>query len=336
MAQNCNTRCLHGDWGGGVATFWLLKEKTNVSSSPETVDRRESPILQDVSPQNSHVQSAATPIAVVAPSARHQLAPEDQTFIDNRRGNGWGDRCYLHIQKGQLDWAEAACERGLESSPVTWTEGALWYNLGLIAEKRGLPDLAVKQYSKSLAVRSSGNGVDTVKAALARVSAAADSRGQASRANDGASVRAERVSASSYIKNAGGKPGGPEQSMDGDPKTAWQSYSGNPVGQWLEYEFPVGTTLDRALIKTAYDATSATYGDLFALNAHAREIAIIVDGQQIETKTVGPDDRDVEVTLRRNVRTLRLRFDAVFPGSKWPNDLSISEVTFFRSTLAAL
>jgi hypothetical protein len=270
-------------------------------------------------------QPTASPLA--GANAPTVLAPADQDFVDSRRGNGWADRCYVHILNAKLDWAEAACQRGLKVGPLAWTEGAIWYNLGLIAEKRGELDRAAARYSKSLAVRATGNGVDTVQAALSRVIKAG---GKLSQPVALEPIRVARASASTFIKNAGGKPGSAEQAVDGDVKTAWQSSAPDPVGQWLEFEFAANTVIEKAKISTGYDATSDKHGDLFELNAHARTISFIVDGQVVEARTVAFNEREIDVNLQRPVKTLRLRFDAVFPGTKWKNDLSISEAIFLR------
>jgi uncharacterized membrane protein YccF (DUF307 family) len=107
--------------------------------------------------------------ARAAPSSGN-LAPEDIGFVDTHQGNDWGNRCFIHIKNGHLDWAQAACERGLNSSPGAWTKGAILYNLGMIAEKLGTPTLAADYYRQSLEVRPSGAGVSTVREALTRVS----------------------------------------------------------------------------------------------------------------------------------------------------------------------
>ncbi len=97
------------------------------------------------------------------------LAPADAGFLDRRGGAGWGDRCFLHLQAGRLDWALAACERGLAASPLPKVKGALLYNLGMIAEKQGKHDSAILAFEQSLLARP---GNKTVQAALNRCRAA--------------------------------------------------------------------------------------------------------------------------------------------------------------------
>jgi formylglycine-generating enzyme required for sulfatase activity len=120
------------------------------------------------SPAGLHKQVASQ----TAP-ADEALAPEDRELIDRHGGNDWSDRCFVHLKQGNLDYAQAACQHGLEVAKTAWTKGALLYNLGLIEEKRGNPAAAATRFSESLAARPSGNGSATVKAALARVSAEA-------------------------------------------------------------------------------------------------------------------------------------------------------------------
>lgn len=109
--------------------------------------------------------AAPAPAPVVA-----RLAPEDEGYKDST-GAGWSDRCWKHINAGRLDWAKAACERGIAIGPSNeFAHGALWYNLGLIAEKQGDRAEARRCYEKSLEVRPTGRGVETVQKALEGVS----------------------------------------------------------------------------------------------------------------------------------------------------------------------
>jgi len=91
------------------------------------------------------------------------LADEDIDFVDTHAGADWGNRCVLHTRAGELDAAEAACARGLAAAERDTTRGALYYNLGRIAERRGDAPSARARYQRSLTLRP-GNA--TVQAAL--------------------------------------------------------------------------------------------------------------------------------------------------------------------------
>jgi hypothetical protein len=112
----------------------------------------------------------AATAAAVALVRRPGLAQEDVGFIDTRKGGGWGDRCFLHLQAGRLDAAKAACDRGLAmAEPRGWTRGSLLYNLGMIAEKEEDLATARQRYRESLSVRPTGSSADVVRRALAAI-----------------------------------------------------------------------------------------------------------------------------------------------------------------------
>ena len=62
------------------------------------------------------------------------LAPEDQNFVDDKNGAGWGNRCYAHLKSGALTFARAACGKALEQNPEPRIRGMVLYNLALVDE----------------------------------------------------------------------------------------------------------------------------------------------------------------------------------------------------------
>jgi hypothetical protein len=84
-----------------------------------------------------------------------KLAPEDESFVDDKKGFGWGTRCYMHLKAGALPFARAACEKGLASDPDAQTRGAILFNYALVEEKAGDPVAACEKFSQSMAVRPS-------------------------------------------------------------------------------------------------------------------------------------------------------------------------------------
>jgi tetratricopeptide (TPR) repeat protein len=82
-----------------------------------------------------------------------ELAAEDQNFVDERQGFGWGDRCYKHFKAGTLKFARAACQKGLEAGPEPKVRGAILYNLALVDEQSGDKKAACEWLRQSLAVR---------------------------------------------------------------------------------------------------------------------------------------------------------------------------------------
>ncbi len=99
------------------------------------------------------------------------LSPEDASFVDARRGFGWGDRCFAEIRRGQLGWARAACDRGLSLPDLDpASRPPLLYNEGVIAEKAGDLTTARSDFDQSLALRAADNpGRSTVEKELRSV-----------------------------------------------------------------------------------------------------------------------------------------------------------------------
>lgn len=83
-----------------------------------------------------------------------ELAPDDRGFVDARGGWGWGDRCWRHIKSGQLGWAKAECDKGMEMNPASPQPlASLLYNEGVIEQKLGSKESARNYYQRSLALR---------------------------------------------------------------------------------------------------------------------------------------------------------------------------------------
>ncbi|HYQ42567.1 MAG TPA: hypothetical protein VER11_11390 [Polyangiaceae bacterium] len=88
--------------------------------------------------------------AVEKPST---LAPEDQNFVDDKNGAGWGNRCYSHLKSGALPYARAACAKALEANPEPRIRGMILYNLALIDEATPDPKAACEWLRQSASVR---------------------------------------------------------------------------------------------------------------------------------------------------------------------------------------
>ena len=83
------------------------------------------------------------------------LSPDDTSFVDTRKGGGWGDRCFTEIKQGKWGWAHAACDRGLALPDVDEkVRPLLLYNEGLIAKHAGDSAAAKNYFTQSLVARS--------------------------------------------------------------------------------------------------------------------------------------------------------------------------------------
>lgn len=82
-----------------------------------------------------------------------ELAPDDQKFIDDKAGVGWGTRCFSHYKAGSFHFARAACQKGLDLNPTNDTRAAILYNFALVEEKSGDPIAACEKLSQALSLR---------------------------------------------------------------------------------------------------------------------------------------------------------------------------------------
>lgn len=78
---------------------------------------------------------------------------EDADDEDSRSASELGNACFKALKADDLDEAETLCTRALDRSPAPRTLGAVLYNLGLIAEKRGDTSTARRHYESSLEAR---------------------------------------------------------------------------------------------------------------------------------------------------------------------------------------
>lgn len=85
---------------------------------------------------------------------RPTVAPRDIAFVDTRGGWGWSDKCWLYLHTGQLGWAKAACDKGMElPAEGPQPRASLLYNQGLIAKAVGDAMGAASAFRQSLALR---------------------------------------------------------------------------------------------------------------------------------------------------------------------------------------
>lgn len=102
--------------------------------------------------------AAATPTNDGTDPKAPILSPDDTSFVDTRKGMGWGDRCFTEIKQGKWGWAHAACDRALALPDVdSKARPLLFYNEGLIAKHAGDNAGAQNYFSQSLMLRDSAD-----------------------------------------------------------------------------------------------------------------------------------------------------------------------------------
>jgi hypothetical protein len=97
---------------------------------------------------------AADPASDGTSSAKPCLSPDDDGFVDKRGGWGWGDRCWINLQKGAWGYAKAECIKGMQLGPASPNpKASLLYNLALIEKAAGRRPMARALLSESLSIR---------------------------------------------------------------------------------------------------------------------------------------------------------------------------------------
>lgn len=123
-------------------------------SSPSTAVRMVGDADASAGRPSVHAVSVGSGIPISALDQASTLPPGDEGFVDTRGGAGWGDRCWTHLQAGQLAWAKAECDRAMEMNPSSpQPRASLLYNEGLIEKKLGHKDEARTYFEQSLALR---------------------------------------------------------------------------------------------------------------------------------------------------------------------------------------
>lgn len=106
---------------------------------------------------------AAAP-ETVAPSAT--MAGGVETADPELGVKALNDNCFLHYKANKLDLAEQECKLALSKQPDNPQRGAIYYNLGVIAEKRGDKAGARAFFDQSLEARPKGPGAALVRNAI--------------------------------------------------------------------------------------------------------------------------------------------------------------------------
>lgn len=156
-------------------------------------------------------------------------------------------------------------------------------------------------------------------------------------------VPVSRADATGWIEGQDPSAYIPFRMIDGDETTSYQ-FSAKKVkpGQaYVYFDFDSPATLDEMWIKNGF--WKYTDGkDQYTRNARVKKMTVSVryagSSAYRELKTVSLKDdktrRDWKVIRldgQRNVTGVRLRIDAIYAGSKYKNDVCISEVMFVRA-----
>ncbi|MFO0748167.1 MAG: discoidin domain-containing protein [Myxococcota bacterium] len=122
---------------------------------------------------------------------------------------------------------------------------------------------------------------------------------------------------------------GTAQAIDGDLTTAWQVDSKKNVGApWLSVSLAEATPIAAVEIANGWQRRDGN-GDYFELNARVRTGTLSFDDGTSEPIALTPDARGfshIALAQPHTTKTVKLTIDARIDGTRWPADVSISEL----------
>lgn len=137
------------------------------------------------------------------------------------------------------------------------------------------------------------------------------------------------VTASGAMRGRGGYRFGASEAVDGDLTTSWQP--GPPKkGQspWIELSLDGEQEVVALEVANGFQRRDG-HGDLFALNARAAEIVVSLSDGASEKHTLSGEARGfqrVVLSSPRKTTSVRVTIGGHFAGTRWPDDVAISEL----------
>ncbi len=157
-------------------------------------------------------------------------------------------------------------------------------------------------------------------------------------------VPVSRVNATSYIVGKNPYAYTPQKMIDGDETTAFQfSTKTTPVGEMrLHFYFDSPVAVDELWMKNGFWKTTDG-NDQYTRNCRVKKMTIFVQRagsdsyKQLKSVTLNDDGRDhgwtvIDMQGQTEVTSVRIRIDSVYKGSKYKNDVCISEVMFVNTS----
>ena len=136
------------------------------------------------------------------------------------------------------------------------------------------------------------------------------------------------VKASSSAKDGGGYKFGAGNLIDDDLSTSWQPASWSAAEPaTLELVLPAEAEVHALRIGNGFQRKDGN-GDMFTMNARAAELTVTFSDGTSEKLTLASRVGLIEVPLAAPKRTtsVKITINAIHPGSRWANDVALSEV----------
>ena len=152
------------------------------------------------------------------------------------------------------------------------------------------------------------------------------------------------VNATSYIIGKDPTAYAPQRMIDGDETTAFQfSTKKTKLGkEYLYFEFETPVALDELWIKNGFWEVTNSYNQ-YTRNSRPKKItvdflysdAVTYSGSQSFTLKDDKSLQDwqrISLGRRNDVAGVRIRIDSIYQGTRYKNDVCISELMFVQNT----
>lgn len=157
--------------------------------------------------------------------------------------------------------------------------------------------------------------------------------------HDRVQVGVARIDASSYIQNKKDPyRWEPAKAIDHDESTCWQFSAKKGLGKkaWLSLDTEYGEAVDEIWFKNGFWAYNDKGGEQYSINARPREILVEIsyNGEAGSSDTIALTLRDecfqdwqrFDIGRHEAVNFINISIQSVYKGSRFPNDVCLSEV----------
>lgn len=118
--------------------------------------------------------------------------------------------------------------------------------------------------------------------------------------------------------------------IDGKLKTSFQINTLNSgIGEWISFKLNSPKNIQSISIYNGFQLIDPEFGDLYYLNSRIKRIKVTINNVKSFEYTIPDSKSRFEIPLvEPDVQLVRISILDVYKGSKWGNDLAISDITF--------
>jgi len=116
--------------------------------------------------------------------------------------------------------------------------------------------------------------------------------------------------------------------IDNKIYTSWQVRNkNNGIGEWIEIRFNAEQSIDKLKLYNGFQYIDNEFGDLYYLNSRAKRIKVCINGFKCYDQYIPDTKEPVTINIDEpNVKLIKLTILEVYKGSRWDEDLAISEI----------